>query len=122
LDADALVKILTEPRDALVKQYAHLFRMDGVDLKINESALLAIAEKSIQLKTGARGLRAILENVLLDTMYDLPSQKDVTEVTVTEKTITENDPPFLSSHVVSPAPSKQEVKDSKPDQEVVTRS
>jgi ATP-dependent Clp protease ATP-binding subunit ClpX len=122
LDADALVKILTEPRNALVKQYAHLFRMDGVDLKINESALLAIAEKSIQLKTGARGLRAILENVLLDTMYDLPSQKDVTEVTVTEKTITENDPPFLSSHVVSPAPSKQEVKDSKPDQEVVTRS
>jgi len=69
--------------------------MDGVELKINEDALIAIAEKSIHLKTGARGLRSILENALLDTMYDLPSSTNVSEVLVTKKTITENAPPVM---------------------------
>lgn len=99
LDSSALVKILTEPKNALVKQYAHLFRMDGADLQFKPEALVAIAEKSIQLKTGARGLRAIVENALLDTMYDLPSSTDIAEVIVTEKTIRENIPPLLVSHV-----------------------
>jgi ATP-dependent Clp protease ATP-binding subunit ClpX len=98
LDSSALVKILTEPKNALVKQYAHLFRMDGADLKFKTEALVAIAEKSIQLKTGARGLRAIVETALLDTMYDLPSIQDVSEVIVTEKTILENKPPILVTH------------------------
>jgi len=98
LDSSALVKILTEPKNALVKQYAHLFRMDGADLKFKTEALVAIAEKSIQLKTGARGLRAIVETALLDTMYDLPSINDVSEVIVTEKTILENKPPILVTH------------------------
>ena len=98
LDSSALVKILTEPKNALVKQYAHLFRMDGADLKFKTEALVAIAEKSIQLKTGARGLRAIVETALLDTMYDLPSISDVSEVIVTEKTILENKPPILVTH------------------------
>jgi ATP-dependent Clp protease ATP-binding subunit ClpX len=98
LDSSALVKILTEPKNALVKQYAHLFRMDGADLKFKTEALVAIAEKSIQLKTGARGLRAIVETALLDTMYDLPSTQDVSEVIVTEKTILENKPPILVTH------------------------
>ena len=98
LDSSALVKILTEPKNALVKQYAHLFRMDGADLKFKTEALVAIAEKSIQLKTGARGLRAIVETALLDTMYDLPSIQDISEVIVTEKTILENKPPILVTH------------------------
>jgi ATP-dependent Clp protease ATP-binding subunit ClpX len=106
LDTSALVQILTTPRNALVKQYSHLLRMDGVELKINEDALIAIAEKSIHLKTGARGLRSILESALLDTMYDLPSSKDIAEVVVTEKTITENAPPVLIAHTTE-APSKK---------------
>jgi len=80
--------------------------MDGVQLKINEDALIAIAEKSIHLKTGARGLRSILESALLDTMYDLPSSKNIAEVVVTEKTITENAPPVLISHASEISPSK----------------
>jgi ATP-dependent Clp protease ATP-binding subunit ClpX len=111
LDSAALVKILTEPKNALVKQYAHLFRMDGVDLKIKEEALIAIAEKSIHLKTGARGLRAILESALLDTMYDLPSTKDIAEVIVTEKTIMDDSPPLLIAHSTDVVTSKKSEAD-----------
>ena len=77
LDEEALIEILTEPKNALTKQYQKLFDMEGVELEFREDALRAVARKAMQRKTGARGLRTILENVLLDTMYDLPSMANV---------------------------------------------
>ena len=82
LDRDALVNILVEPKNSLVKQYAALFDMEGVELDIRRDALDAIAEKALERKTGARGLRSILENVLLDIMYEIPSRKNVSKVVV----------------------------------------
>src|SRR5450631_2196565 len=84
LDEPALISILTEPRNALTKQYRKLFEMEGVELDFREDALRSIARKAMQRKTGARGLRTILENVLLDTMYDLPSLRNVQKVVVDE--------------------------------------
>ncbi|MET0104598.1 MAG: ATP-dependent Clp protease ATP-binding subunit ClpX [Sedimenticola sp.] len=93
LDEDALVQILTEPKNALVKQYARLFEMEDCELEFREDALRAIARKAMERKTGARGLRTIMEQVLLDTMYDLPSMDDVSKVVVDESVISgENDP------------------------------
>jgi len=82
LDIDALVKILTEPKNALVKQYQRLFDMENVELSIHPDALSAIAKKAIERKTGARGLRSIMEAILLETMYDLPSLDGVQEVVI----------------------------------------
>jgi ATP-dependent Clp protease ATP-binding subunit ClpX len=82
LDEAALVKILVEPKNALVKQYAKLFDMEDVELDFTEDALSAVARKAIERKTGARGLRSILESILLDTMFDLPSMDGVDEVHV----------------------------------------
>jgi ATP-dependent Clp protease ATP-binding subunit ClpX len=87
LDESALVRILTEPKNALIKQYQKLLGLDKVKLKFNEGALIAIASKACQQKTGARGLRAVLESIMLDLMYDIPSQADVKEVLVTEEAI-----------------------------------
>jgi len=87
LDEPALVRILTEPKNALIKQYQKLLSLDKVKLKFAEGALLAIAKKAHLQKTGARGLRAVLESVMLDLMYELPSQADVKEVLVTEEFI-----------------------------------
>ncbi len=95
LDEPALVQILTEPRNALVKQYAKLFAMEGVELEIRPEALKAIARKAIARKTGARGLRSILEQALLATMYELPSMSNVEQVVVEEATITDGKPPLL---------------------------
>lgn len=95
LSADALVQILTEPKNALVKQYAKLFAMEGVDLEIRPTALKAIARKALLRKTGARGLRSILEQSLIDTMFDLPSMNNVERAVVEESTIEENKPPLL---------------------------
>jgi ATP-dependent Clp protease ATP-binding subunit ClpX len=95
LDEDALVQILREPKNALTKQYARLFELEDVQLTFDEGALRAIARKAIQRGTGARGLRAILEELLLDTMFELPSRDDVVEVRVTEATVTLKQPPFL---------------------------
>ncbi|MEW8324058.1 MAG: ATP-dependent Clp protease ATP-binding subunit ClpX [Candidatus Thiodiazotropha taylori] len=93
LDEDSLVKILTEPKNALSKQYARLFEMEGCELELRDDALRAIARKAMARKTGARGLRTILEQVLLDTMYDLPSMDEVTKVVVDEGVIAgESDP------------------------------
>jgi ATP-dependent Clp protease ATP-binding subunit ClpX len=93
LDEGALVQILTEPKNALVKQYARLFEMEGCDLEFRDDALSAIARKAMERKTGARGLRTIVEQVLLDTMYDLPSMDNVSKVVVDESVILgENDP------------------------------
>ena len=95
LDEDALVKILTEPQNALLKQYRYMFDMEDVDLEFRDSALRAIAHKAIQRKTGARGLRTIMENVLLNTMYELPSRGDVRQVVVDEGAVRGDNPPFL---------------------------
>ncbi|RMH50753.1 MAG: ATP-dependent Clp protease ATP-binding subunit ClpX [Alphaproteobacteria bacterium] len=95
LDEDALVEILTKPKNALVKQYQRLFEMEGVQLTFTEEALRAIARKAIQRKTGARGLRSILENVLLDLMFELPGMKDVEEVVVGEEAILGTAKPIL---------------------------
>ncbi|MEV1292037.1 ATP-dependent Clp protease ATP-binding subunit ClpX [Pseudonocardia sp. NPDC049635] len=95
LDKDALVKILTEPRNALVKQYRKLFEMDGVELDFAEEALDAVADQAILRGTGARGLRAIMEEVLLPVMYDIPSRDDVAKVVVTAETVKENVNPTI---------------------------
>ena len=95
LDEEALVRILTEPRNALVKQYKRLMEMDGVELEFDDAALKAIAAKAIARKSGARGLRAIIEDALLDTMFELPVRGDVERVVVTENTITEQAAPTL---------------------------
>ncbi len=95
LSEDAMVQILTEPKNALVKQYAMLLAMEGVDLEIRPAALKAIAKKALARKTGARGLRSILENSLIDTMYELPNLNNVEKVVVDEPTIDENKPPLL---------------------------
>ncbi len=95
LSEDAMVQILTEPKNALVKQYAMLLAMEGVDLEIRPAALKAIAKKALARKTGARGLRSILENSLIDTMYELPNLNNVEKVVVDESTIDENKPPLL---------------------------
>src|SRR5687768_14586232 len=95
LDEDALVTILTQPRNALSKQYARLFEMESVDLELRDDGLRAVARKAMDRKTGARGLRTILENVLLDIMYDLPSLKNVAKVVVDEAVILGDTKPYL---------------------------
>ncbi|MBL3589420.1 MAG: ATP-dependent Clp protease ATP-binding subunit ClpX [gamma proteobacterium endosymbiont of Lamellibrachia anaximandri] len=95
LDEESLVRILTEPKNALTKQYGKLFEMEGCELEIREDALAAIARKAMDRKTGARGLRTILEQVLLDTMYDLPSMDEVTKVVVDESVITGESEPLM---------------------------
>jgi len=95
LDEDALVQILTEPKNSLSKQYGKLFEMEDVVLEFRDDALHAVARKAMERKTGARGLRSILENVLLDVMYELPSSSDVTKVVVDESVITGDAEPLL---------------------------
>ncbi|MDZ7823752.1 MAG: ATP-dependent Clp protease ATP-binding subunit ClpX [Ahrensia sp.] len=87
LDVAALIQILTEPKNAIVKQYQRLFEMEDVDLTFHEDALTAIAEKAIERKTGARGLRSIMESILLDTMFELPAMEGVREVVISEEVI-----------------------------------
>jgi ATP-dependent Clp protease ATP-binding subunit ClpX len=90
LDKESLVQILSTPKNALVKQYTRLFEMDGVELEFDEDALDAIADQAIHRGTGARGLRAIMEEVLLPVMYDIPSRDDVAKVVVTKETVQDN--------------------------------
>ena len=97
LDRKALVRILTEPKNALVKQYSKLFETEDVKLKFNEDSLVAIAEKSLDRKTGARGLRAIVEEIMLDIMYKLPSLalSGVTGCIVTKDVVEKREEPIL---------------------------
>src|SRR6187455_50338 len=95
LDETALIEILVEPKNALLKQYQKMFRMEGVELEIREPALRAIASKALARKTGARGLRSILEQVLLDTMYELPTLENVSKVVVDEQMISAEGKPLL---------------------------
>lgn len=95
LDADALIKILTQPKNALVKQFQKLLTMDGVELEFQEDALQLIAQKALEQKTGARGLRSILENIMLEVMYDIPSQEDVKKCVITETVVQKAEAPRL---------------------------
>jgi ATP-dependent Clp protease ATP-binding subunit ClpX len=94
LDEGALVEILTKPKNALVKQYQQLFEMETVNLSFAESALKAIAKRAVDRKTGARGLRSILESILLDTMYELPGMEDVEEVVINREVAEDNSKPL----------------------------
>jgi len=95
LDEDALIRILTEPKNALVKQYQKLFEMENVTLKLTDGALSAVAKEALKRKTGARGLRSILENAMLDVMYDIPSQDRVREVVLNEDVIFKGAQPII---------------------------
>ncbi len=97
LTAKDLVRILTEPRNALVKQYQTLLSYDGVELEFDQDALLAIADKAIERKTGARGLRSIIEETMLDIMFEIPSQEDVTKVRITKAAVEGTDKPVLET-------------------------
>jgi ATP-dependent Clp protease ATP-binding subunit ClpX len=105
LDEEALVKILREPKNALTKQYAKLFELEDVKLTFEESALRAISTKALKRGTGARGLRAIVEEILTDVMFDLPTREDVEEVKVTESSVLNGTAPLLE---ISPARKKKE--------------
>ena len=108
LDEPALIQILTEPKNALTKQYAKLFEMEGVDLEFHAGALKSVAKRALELKTGARGLRSILEFVLLDTMYEIPSQAEVSKVVIDERVIVGKSKPLYiyenSEQVTKSAP------------------
>ena len=93
LDEDALVRIISEPKSSLVKQYTKLFEMDGVKLTFTEDAMKAIAKLAVERKTGARGLRAIMETLMLSTMYEVPARKDVAEVKITAEAVNGTEKP-----------------------------
>lgn len=121
LDEEALVQILTEPKNSLTKQYQALFAMDGVDLEFEPGALQAIAKEAIDRKTGARGLRALLENTMLDVMYEIPSRDDVKKCIINKKCIEKHEPPKLVTmqSISSNRTKKQEIQfDEKTDDQV----
>jgi ATP-dependent Clp protease ATP-binding subunit ClpX len=106
LDQAALVQILTEPRNALIKQYQKLFEIDGVELEFTDDAVEAIADKAMERGTGARGLRAIIEEVLLNVMYDVPSREDIGKVVVTGEVVSDNVNPTLVPREAQPKKKK----------------
>jgi ATP-dependent Clp protease ATP-binding subunit ClpX len=95
LDEDALVRILTEPKNAMVKQYQKFFELDGIDLEFTEEAMKSVAREAMKRNTGARGLRAIIEDIMLDVMYDIPSRSDVVKCVVTEDVVGKSKEPLL---------------------------
>ena len=105
LDSDALVTILTEPKNALVKQYCRLFEMENVTLRFTDDALKAISSRAIKRKTGARGLRSILEEILLNTMFDLPDIKGISEVVINEDTVLKGAEPLMIFEDVTDKPA-----------------
>ena len=110
LNEEALVRVLTEPKNALVKQYKTLFDMENVKLTITDKALIAIAQKAIERKTGARGLRAIMEENLLELMYEIPDEKDLTEIVIDEKVINDGAKPKLIKGEKGKKEEKEEQK------------
>ncbi|MDQ0858186.1 ATP-dependent protease ATP-binding subunit ClpX [Bacillus sp. V2I10] len=95
LDEEALIEILTKPKNALVKQYQKMLELDGVELEFEENALMEISKKAIERKTGARGLRSIIEGIMLEVMFELPSRDDITKCVITPETVTDKVPPKL---------------------------
>ncbi len=114
LDEKALIKILTEPKNSFVKQYAKLFELEGVTLKFSDDALSEIAKKAIERKTGARGLRSIMENLLLDTMYEIPDKDDIQEVIVNADTVRDSKQPV---YVIADSGKKKKSGKDKKEQE-----
>jgi ATP-dependent Clp protease ATP-binding subunit ClpX len=108
LDRDSLIRILREPKNALVRQYTKFFELDGVELIFTDGALDAIADQALRRGTGARGLRAILEEVLLNTMYDLPSRSDIGRVSIDERVVAERvNPTLISFHELDAEPHER---------------
>ena len=105
LDEDALVTILTEPKNALVKQYQRLFEIEDTQLTFTDDALSSIAKRAIERKTGARGLRSILEDILLETMFELPGLESVTEVVVNDEAVTSAAAPLMIHADAEKAPA-----------------
>jgi ATP-dependent Clp protease ATP-binding subunit ClpX len=103
LDSEALIRILTEPRNALTKQYAKMFEMEGVEIDFRDDGLQAVALRAMERKTGARGLRSILEGILLESMYTIPSQPDVAKIVVDESVVTGDSEPLLVYETPAPA-------------------
>ncbi|HOW56813.1 MAG TPA: AAA family ATPase, partial [Smithellaceae bacterium] len=95
LDEDALIKILVEPKDSIIKQYKKLFQLENVNLKFTDGALRAVAKLAMERKSGARGLRSILENTMLEVMYDIPSRRDVKECVISEDVVLNKEIPIL---------------------------
>jgi ATP-dependent Clp protease ATP-binding subunit ClpX len=106
LDEKALIRILNEPKNALIKQYSALFELDGVELEFEHDALKAIAKQALELKTGARGLRSIIEKNLLDTMYEIPSDTSILKCIVTKETVENGERPVYE---VRPDKKKKKV-------------
>jgi ATP-dependent Clp protease ATP-binding subunit ClpX len=109
MDEPTLVRILTEPKNALVRQYQKLFQMDSVQLELDEEALHAVAKATLKLKTGARGLRTILEGVLLDIMYEIPSHPEIARVLITPEVIVEGASPLVFDHANNQLPLELEL-------------
>jgi ATP-dependent Clp protease ATP-binding subunit ClpX len=107
LDKEAMVRVLKEPKNSLVKQYKKLFEIDGVDLEFTDGALEAVAEKSFERKTGARGLRAIMEDVLMDIMYKVPSDDSIGRVTVDENVVKKGEDPKIDYRTDKVQPTKR---------------
>lgn len=116
LDKNALVDILTKPRNALVKQFKKLFELDGVQLEIEQEALEAIADKALERKIGARGLRAIMEDIMLDVMFDIPSREDVEKCIITKECVINNQQPelILGEHRKALPPAKRKKREIDP--------
>ncbi|MGB4207097.1 MAG: AAA family ATPase, partial [Smithellaceae bacterium] len=95
LDESILIRILVEPKDAIIKQYKKLFALENVNLKFTDGALRAVAKLSMERKSGARGLRSILENTMLEVMYDIPSQQDIKECVINEEVVLKKERPIL---------------------------
>ncbi|NOZ27744.1 MAG: ATP-dependent Clp protease ATP-binding subunit ClpX [Chloroflexi bacterium] len=112
LDKDALIAILTEPKNAVVKQFERLFNLDGVELVFTQDALEATAEEAMKRKTGARGLRTIIEEALLDVMYEIPSRPEIVRCVVNADTILRKVPPLLLTQADRPAPQDRELRES----------
>ncbi|MDP4144605.1 MAG: ATP-dependent Clp protease ATP-binding subunit ClpX [Bacillota bacterium] len=113
LDKEALIKILSEPKNALVKQYKKLFQLDNVELEFNDGALGSIAEEAINRNTGARGLRAIIEDIMKNIMFDIPSRTDVQKVIITENTISTKEPELVLDEGAKKLPSAKKSEDTK---------
>ena len=112
LDEEALIEILTAPKNALAKQYKKLLELDNVDLEFTEDALREVAKKAIERKTGARGLRSIIETMMLDVMYDLPSRDDITKCIITDETVRESKQPRLLNEEGNAIEGSEEPKES----------
>ncbi len=116
LDVEAMVSILSEPKNALIRQYQRMFELDGVDLVFEDDAVRAIAEQALSRGTGARGLRAILEEVLQETMFEVPGRDDVARVVVTRDVVIDRVAPSFIERVLEPAPAKTALAEAEPDE------